>query len=522
MIAGAVVVFLAAAGWAAVHVFGTDGGVLPVATGTTGTPRPSPTGQDAAATGRAFLTAWARRDYAAMQDLVADQNDDMERIYGGLAERLHVTKVGVRPGALDPAGTSLAFRATLTVAGHAWTYAGGVPLSRTPDGWRVAFTSATVHPRLANGQTLELQAAEASVRLLDRSGHDLSVDDDLDQNLLGKDGESGLRRVVAGRAASAGTSLVVVDAGTSEVLETLATWGAKAHAGDVRTSLDLVVQRAAERALAKVPGTAALVAVDTATGEVRAMANKPAEGVPPALTPYAPGSTFKIITAAAALANGANPGTRIDCPKTVVIHGRTLHNHEQSELGRVSLTTAFAQSCNTAFAGLGSQLPDGALGREARQFGFGTDQLLPVSSPGGLLPPPENPAQAVEDTIGQGSVTASPLAMAAVAAAVADGAWRQPHVLPCADCAVHEIPQAAQLRVLMRAVVTSGTGTRAAAPGGPVYGKTGTAEYGSSGATHAWFVGWQGRTAFAVFAENGSSGGAVAAPAAARFLAALP
>jgi cell division protein FtsI/penicillin-binding protein 2 len=73
----------------------------------------------------------------------------------------------------------------------------------------------------------------------------------------------------------------------------------------------------------------------------------------------------------------------------------------------------------------------------------------------------------------------------------------------------------------MRAVVTSGTGTAVAGiGGGPVYGKTGTAEYGSGEElpTHAWFVGWQGRTAFAVFAENGSSGGAVAAPAAARFL----
>jgi cell division protein FtsI/penicillin-binding protein 2 len=85
------------------------------------------------------------------------------------------------------------------------------------------------------------------------------------------------------------------------------------------------------------------------------------------------------------------------------------------------------------------------------------------------------------------------------------------------------VPQAAALRGLMRAVVISGTGTRAAAPGGPVYGKTGTAEYGDGDPlpTHAWFVGWQGSLAFAVFVEDGASGGSVAAPVAARFLRAL-
>jgi cell division protein FtsI/penicillin-binding protein 2 len=189
----------------------------------------------------------------------------------------------------------------------------------------------------------------------------------------------------------------------------------------------------------------------------------------------------------------------------------------------VSLTTAFAQSCNTAFAALGARLPAGALERAAAQFGFGLDELLPVESPGGRIPTPDSTARLVEDSIGQGQVTASPLAMASVAAGVAAGTWHQPHVLPCPQCASHPVPQAAALRRLMRAVVTSGTGTRAAAPGAPVYGKTGTAEYGAGSPlpTHAWFVGWQGRLAFAVFAEDGASGGSVAAPVAARFLRAL-
>ncbi len=266
VIAGAAAVFLAAAAWAATRVFGGSATEPRGATSVVAASgsRAAAAGQSAAGTGRAFLAAWARGDFDAMQELVADQNDSMQHVYGGLAERLHVTRVAIVPGALDASGTSLGFRATLTVAGHPWTYTGAVPLTHTARGWRVAFTSATVHPNLANGQTLTLQPADAPVRLLDRSGHDLSTDDDLDRNLFGTDGESGLRGVVAARAPNGGgISVVRVDAGTSAVLETLATWGVTPHAGDVRTTLDLGVQRAAERVLERIPGTAALVAVDT-------------------------------------------------------------------------------------------------------------------------------------------------------------------------------------------------------------------------------------------------------------------
>jgi cell division protein FtsI/penicillin-binding protein 2 len=120
-------------------------------------------------------------------------------------------------------------------------------------------------------------------------------------------------------------------------------------------------------------------------------------------------------------------------------------------------------------------------------------------------------------------VEASPLLMASVAAAVADGTWRQPHLLECPDCTTTPLPPAAvaSLRQMMRAVVTSGTGTAlAAVPGGPVAAKTGTAEYGGGTppATHAWMIGFQGQLAFAVYVETGVSGGRTAGPIAAAFL----
>jgi hypothetical protein len=520
----AAVVFVVGAAYAVTQVLGTPGTPGGTSTPTSTAEDTSDPGSDpggnATAAGTAFLEAWAGRNYARMQALVLDQADDMVRIYGGLARRLKLGKITVTPGRLDAERNVLPYTATLDVAGHPWAYTGAVPLTRTASGWRVAFTSQTVHPDLSNGQTLTLTSPSAAVKLLDRTGRDLATDDDLEVNLLGQQGVSGLRRVVARKAPGA-LQLVIQDAGSGETLSVLKRWGPSKPAAGVRTTISLPMQRAAESALRRIAGAAALVAIDVPTGELRALANQPTTGIPPALTPYPPGSTFKVITAAAALRQGVTPSSRIACPRSTVINGRTVHNHEKADLGTVTVRTAFAQSCNTAFALLGARLPPGALADAAAEFGFGVDDLLPISSPGGSLPPPANPAQIVEDSIGQGNVTASPLAMAAVAAAVGSGTWHQPHVLPCSSCAAHPVPHASALRALMRAVVTSGTGTALAGiGGGPVYGKTGTAEYGSGEElpTHAWFVGWQGRTAFAVFAENGSSGGAVAAPAAARFL----
>ena len=122
---------------------------------------------------------------------------------------------------------------------------------------------------------------------------------------------------------------------------------------------------------------------------------------------------------------------------------------------------------------------------------------------------------------------ASPLHMASVAAAVASGTWRAPRVTgpPSTVAPVALNPSTvAVLADLMREVVRTGTGTSAAVAGQDVAGKTGTAEFGNADppATHAWFIGFRGTLAFAVLVEGGGVGGQVAAPIAARFLAAAP
>jgi cell division protein FtsI/penicillin-binding protein 2 len=360
------------------------------------------------------------------------------------------------------------------------------------------------------------------------NGRSLSGDTDLSVNVLGsvKDGAgaTGLERAfntrLAGRSA---TRLQIVDVSLKQAVQVIQEWGAQAGE-TVTTTFDLDLQRAAEQALSGARSRSALVAIDVRTGEVRAMASHPTTGLASAFSSYyAPGSTFKIVTSTAALMNGMTPESNTQCPTTLNVNGRTFKNAEKAPNSSPSLTDAFAESCNTAFINIGRSLPSGALQQAAELYGFNAGRPpLPISSVGGRIPAPSGATEAAADAIGQGKVEASPLQMASVAAGVASGTWHQPHlVADCPDCASNPIPVATKLQPMMRAVVTSGTGTAVSnVPGGPVHGKTGTAEFGNGHPpkTHAWFVGWQGDIAFAVFVEEGAFGGTVAAPIAASFL----
>lgn len=297
----------------------------------------------------------------------------------------------------------------------------------------------------------------------------------------------------------------------------------------LRTTLDATVQRAADNALASVTGAAALVALDTRTGEVRAVASRPLDqALHRALVGrFPPGSTFKVVTTAALLARGTAPETPLDCPAEATVGGKRFRNFEGEAPGRLSFADAFAHSCNTAFVQAASRLSDDDLAQAARRFGFDVEYTLPLRAAGGRFPGPADDAERAAAAIGQGRVTASPLHMASVVGAAVDGTWRMPRLLADAPATAADPLDAATapaLRQLLRRVVTNGTGTAAAVPGREIGGKTGTAEFGTGTppATHAWFVGHEGSLAFAVLVEGGGVGGRVAAPVAARFVASLP
>jgi cell division protein FtsI/penicillin-binding protein 2 len=295
----------------------------------------------------------------------------------------------------------------------------------------------------------------------------------------------------------------------------------------LRTLLDRDVQAAAEQAL-DTDAEAALVAVQPSTGDVLAVANRPGDSTydRALLGRYPPGSTFKVVSTAALLGAGLDPAETVDCPATLAVEGKPFRNFEGSAAGPVPFSEDFAQSCNTAFVSLAGRLGRGDLTRVARAFGLG-ERLAPgVAAPAADVPPPRDAVGKAAMMIGQDRILASPLAMAGVAATVADGRWRAPRVLPGADERAGrplDPGTLATLRELMRAVVTSGTGSALAGLPGEVRGKSGTAEYGGGDPppTHAWFVAIRGDLAIAVLVEGGESGGRVAAPVAARFLAAL-
>ncbi|MEU5783935.1 penicillin-binding transpeptidase domain-containing protein [Micromonospora lupini] len=301
----------------------------------------------------------------------------------------------------------------------------------------------------------------------------------------------------------------------------------------LKTTLDVATQNAADGALRAESRRAALVAVRVSDGAVLAAANGPG----PAGENLAfdaqvpPGSTFKMVSALGLLDRGAvTLDGPVECKKTFTVDGWSFKNSDNFELGSVPFRTDFAKSCNTAFASLAPKLGGDGLAVAGRSLGLegqwdlGTDAFTGKVSTGG------SPAEQAAASFGQGTTLVSPLAMAGATAAVARGAFIQPKLLvdpapakPAATDGPLKPQSIEALRTMMREVVTAGTGSALKdVPGDEVYGKTGTAEYDDNPAhTHAWFVGWQGDVAFAVFVEKGGASTASAVPIAERFLRAL-
>jgi penicillin-binding protein A len=241
-----------------------------------------------------------------------------------------------------------------------------------------------------------------------------------------------------------------------------------------------------------------------------------------------PGSTFKVVTAAAALASGTvEPGTYFEPARFAMVGGFKLRNFRREICGGTFLDS-FAHSCNSVFGPVAVETGEDRLVGMSRRFGFNRRPTIAYPVPDSFVPRPallENDVHLGVAGIGQGGVTATPLAMASVAQVIANhGIYRAPWLarLPKRDSDKSKPRRAVSPAIasdiadMMRAVVSYGTGTAASSAFATVNGKTGTAELGPKIKSDAWFIGYapaQAPTvAVAVLIVHGGVGGRVAAP----------
>ncbi|UNX54994.1 penicillin-binding protein 2 [Georgenia sp. TF02-10] len=343
--------------------------------------------------------------------------------------------------------------------------------------------------------------------------------------------------------------------------------GNQPQGGAVELTLDPAAQQAAAEAIGDRSG--AVVALDPATGAILAMYSspsfdpnalathdreaaqaawdalrtdpaKPLDNRAIAGDQWAPGSSFKVITAAALLESGQyDPDTMVPAPTELTLPQTSVGLRNPGGRacgdgsGEVTLLAAFRQSCNTPFAQLSMDIGYDALRAQAEAFGFGAELEIPLAVTPSRLPEPESQAQLAMSGIGEASVRVTPLQMAMVAAAVAnDGAQMRPYLVARELTADLEEVTATQPRELRRSVspetadqltqmmldvVENGTGRPAQIDGVAVAGKTGTAE-NQDAAPHSWFTGFapaeDPQVAVAVLIENGGDGGTNAGPVA--------
>lgn len=329
-----------------------------------------------------------------------------------------------------------------------------------------------------------------------------------------------------------GWSVVIVDS-TGGVLETLDDHPA-VPGQRVTLTLDSAVQQAAEAAIADQDKPTALLIMQPSTGELLAVAQNAAanaQGTPALTGRYPPGSTFKVVTASAAIERGlAAPGQPIDCPGVFTVQGRAIKNHSDIALGMVDVTEAFAQSCNTTFAGLSTQMPADALPQAAAAYGIGLDFDMPGAiTLTGSVPNADSPIQRAENGFGQGQVLVTPFGEVLAAATAARGSMPMPVLIrgmtTTVDRQPPQIPVAANqgVQTFMKAVVASGTG--AGLDGyGDTHAKTGTAEFQADDGSihaHAWTMGFRGDMAFAALIVGGEDS-AITNKIAAKLLATVP
>jgi Penicillin binding protein transpeptidase domain/NTF2-like N-terminal transpeptidase domain len=509
-------------------------------------------------TATTFLTDWQTQLYADMDAVTLNAPE------GGVAGPLRATgaQLGMRHINLvlgqvtQDGGTAQArYTASVTIAtGQVWKYQGQLQLAAQSRKWWVSWSPSDIFPGLQAGQRFVLAAAwgprapvlaadgtvlsspqtiakspslqlvtgnvvQATAAEAKKLGVPYQAGDPIGQGGV----EEAYQQQLAGRPA-----VTIRIEGPGSKVDATVTRLPGGPGTPVKTSIVMHDQLAASAAVRAATTTRPVdvVALQPSTGRVLAVIERPG-GFDRALQGvFPPGSTFKVVTASALSGTGLRPASTVQCPAQVNIGGRVFHNFDNEHLGAISLQTAFAVSCNSTFITLATQRLSGStLASTAATFGFNSQPNLGIPATLGRFTTPHTQVDLAADAFGQGTDLVNPLSEASMAGAVEDGTWRPPQLVLSPAPKQTAQPQQlsstvlATLRPMMRAVVTTGTAANVGFQAG-VFGKTGTAEFGTSQnpRSHAWFVGYRGDLAFAVLVEGGGVGADASAPIANAFL----
>ncbi|MBA2763476.1 MAG: hypothetical protein H0U42_02160 [Thermoleophilaceae bacterium] len=498
-----------------------------------------------------FVEEWERGGYADMWALLTPESQaeigsaDLSSAYQEAARTATLTELEAGELSEEDGVVTVPIGVDTEVFG---ALSGSVALPVEEE--RIVWSPELVFPDLAEGETLTRETtAPKRAALLDRKGETLVEGDaearetvlgdlagtvgepsgDLKEELYKRGFPDDQLAGISGLELMFEKQIAGTPGGELRAGERILATSEPQEAEAVRTTLDLELYNAAGLALGDRLGGVAVI--DTRKGGVVAVAGDALTSAQP------PGSTFKVVTAAAALESGvAKPSTEYPIAGFATIDGFKLKNAHDGELCGGSFVNSFAQSCNSVFGPVGAEIGAERLVDAAERFGVNQDPSV-FGETMSTMPAASEFTSDLDvgvTAIGQGQLLMTPLALASIGQTIANGGKRlaprfDPEATePNAERAVSR-KVAGQVGEMMEAVVTEGTGGLAAVPGVKVAGKTGTAEVGLSSKDdedeikdHAWFLAYapanKPKLAVAVFIANAGFGGDVAAPVASEVL----
>lgn len=379
-----------------------------------------------------------------------------------------------------------------------WSYSSKLTAYEKNGGWWIKWDPALVAPNLTAGEKIVSVAIPPTAsEVTDASGNDLANATD-----------PGVHNIAAALKSSApvgqgtpGVQIELQGADGKAVPKTTDVLVQPVATGPVKTTINPRVEAAAQAAVQKYKDSS-MVVIRPSTGEILAVANNDG-GNDFALTArVAPGSTNKIITATALLANNfvSSPSQAVECPKSITVNGTVFANSGgESEPANTPFLKDFAVSCNNAFGQWYSKIGSTTLAQTAQKY-YGLNEKwnlgLGDAGPYYQIPSSASNGELFQELFGQGQLETAPIAMASVAATVDTGSFKQPIVVAgAAQKSATPLPASVQqsLYQMMKAVTTESDGTAYnvyAGVNSTVYGKTGTADVGVGGTAQANPNGW--------------------------------